>query len=129
MKYGLIILVLLSSSAFANNELSVCESHQSKYEKQSCLNQLIEEKKRDLRVITAEVNAIVVSQEETGISRGLGKEFSLNTENFKTYLNSHCSLYLGAIGANMGTGSVVASMECEYVMLEQRIKALSFIKR
>jgi hypothetical protein len=129
MKYGLIILVLLSSSAFANNELSVCESHQSKYEKQSCLNQLIEEKKRDLRIITAEVNAIVVSQEETGISRGLGKEFSLNTENFKTYLNSHCSLYLGATGANMGTGSVVASMECEYVMLEQRIKALSFIKR
>ena len=129
MKYGLIILVLFSSCAFANNELSVCESHQSKYEKQSCLNQLIEEKKRDLRVITAEVNAIVVSQEETGISRGLGKEFSLNTENFKTYLNSYCSLYLGATGANMGTGSVVASMECKYVILEQRIKALSFIKR
>ncbi|TMO79293.1 ribose-5-phosphate isomerase [Pseudoalteromonas sp. S3776] len=129
MKYGLIMLALLSSSVFAKSELSVCESHKSKYKVEACINQAIAEKKRDLRVAMADINAVVVGQEEYGVSPGLSKEFSVNNKNYKAYLDSFCSLYLGATGANMGTGSVIASMKCEYIMLDHRIKALNFIKQ
>lgn len=127
MRYGLMLLALVSGSAYAKNDLAVCESHFSKYEQEECITELIEEKKRDLRVTMASINAVVVGQEEYGISPGLSEDFNVNNEKYKAYSDSFCSLYLGAIGANMGTGSVIASMKCEFTMLEQRIKALDFI--
>ena len=130
MKYGLIMLAFLSTGVFAKNEVTDCESsYKSKLKIESCINKAIETKKRDLRVVLADVNAVVVGQEEYHISPGLSKEFSLNNKNYKAYLDSFCSLYLGAIGANMGTGSVIASLKCEYIMLDQRIKALNFITK
>ena len=130
MKYSLILLIFISAITVAKSQSEVCDSkYKSKYDVETCINNVVNEKRRELKVVLSEVNAIVVAQEEYHISPGLSKEFKIEQESFKNYMNSHCSLYLGAIGANMGTGSAISSLKCEEIILSQRIEALRIITK
>ncbi|EDQ00986.1 lysozyme inhibitor LprI family protein [Shewanella benthica] len=130
MKYSLILLIFVSAITVAKSQSEVCDSkYKSKYDVETCINNVVNEKRRELKVVLSEVNAIVVAQEEYHISPGLSKEFKIEQESFQNYMNSHCSLYLGAIGANMGTGSAIFSLKCEEIILSQRIEALRIITK
>jgi hypothetical protein len=119
-------LVALSFNAYANIE-DCSSKNKSKHEVETCFADLVEQLKSELKVVLAEVNAVVVGQEEYKIAPGLTNDLQENLKDFENYKNSFCSLFLGAIGANMGTGGYSASLECEAKVLTQRIQLLRSI--
>lgn len=119
-------LVALAFNAYADVE-DCSLKNKSKYEEESCLADLVEEQESELKVVLAEVNAVVVGQEEYKIAPGLTKDLQKNLQDFENYKNSFCNLYLGATGASMGTGGYSASLECEAKVLKQRIQLLRSI--
>lgn len=122
------LLVLFSSGVVSAELYENCKiKYESKHDVEECLNNLIEEQKKELKVLLAETNVIVVSQEEYHISPGLSAGFAKEQVAFENYMDLHCELYLGAIGAYMGTGSAVSSLECQSKMLHQRIEALQSV--
>ncbi|PKG77085.1 ribose-5-phosphate isomerase [Shewanella sp. Actino-trap-3] len=119
-------LVALAFNSYA--EVEECSwENKSKYQVESCLADLVEERKSELKVVLAQVNAVVVGQEEYKVAPDLTKVFQKNSQDFENYKNSFCNLYLGATGANMGTGSYSTALECEAKVLKQRIQLLRII--
>ena len=120
-------LAVFLSNAFAEAEECSWENR-NKHQVESCLVDLVKERKSELKVVLSNVSAVVVGQEEEKISPDLIKEFEKNLQDFEEYRNSFCTLYLGAKGVNVGTGGYATSLECEAEVLKQRIQLLRKIE-
>ena len=125
-KYILFTFVALSFTSTSQAEECSWENR-TKYEVESCLVDLVDTRERDLKVMLARVNTVVVSQEEYRVSPNLSKDFEQDTKVFESYRNSFCNFYSRALGAHMGTGLYSTSLECKARVLQQRIALLRTI--
>ncbi|MCS0455062.1 hypothetical protein ND933_13725 [Vibrio diabolicus] len=127
-KILILMLVAVSNGVYSGGLLDQCwPEGKSKYFAEQCLDDLVLDKQRQIKILNAKLDVHVLERESdqyTDAFKGLSQTHKQERLSFNTYLNDHCSTYVDTINGGLGTGMKLSTLECEAMILEQRINVL-----